>query len=86
MNFLAGLNLLRRGDWIGISNEFVPTRTPTQVASHAQKYFVRQALSDKKNRRPSIFDIPYSESVINIFDIPLQNSNFVNLIFFLLTH
>ncbi|KAJ0043006.1 hypothetical protein Pint_17161 [Pistacia integerrima] len=62
VNFLAGLKLLGKGDWKGISKKFVPTRTPTQVASHAQKYFLRQGLSDKKNRRASVFDIPYSES------------------------
>ncbi|KAL1556502.1 transcription factor MYB1R1-like [Salvia divinorum] len=36
--FLIGLHDLRKGNWKGISNNYVKTRTPTQVASHAQKY------------------------------------------------
>ncbi|MBA0753121.1 hypothetical protein Gogos_022324 [Gossypium gossypioides] len=60
--FLAGLRNLGKGDWRGISKNFVPTRTPTQVASHAQKYFLRQAGTDKKKRRPSLFDMEFQES------------------------
>lgn len=33
------------------------TRTPTQVASHAQKYFIRQHSVGKDKRRSSIHDI-----------------------------
>ena len=33
------------------------TRTPTQVASHAQKYFIRQNSLTKRKRRSSLFDI-----------------------------
>ncbi|KAI3930251.1 hypothetical protein MKW92_023927 [Papaver armeniacum] len=35
--FLLGLQKVGKGDWRGISRNFVKTRTPTQVASHAQK-------------------------------------------------
>ncbi|KAG7030864.1 putative transcription factor [Cucurbita argyrosperma subsp. argyrosperma] len=57
--FLAGLKKLGKGDWRGISKNFVTTRTPTQVASHAQKYFLRKMnANDKKKRRASLFDIP----------------------------
>lgn len=58
VTFLEGLKKLGKGDWRGISKNFVPTRTPTQVASHAQKYFLRQVINDKKKRRTSMFDLP----------------------------
>ncbi|XP_061964626.1 transcription factor MYBS3-like [Populus nigra] len=60
--FLMGLEKLGKGDWRGISRNFVTTRTPTQVASHAQKYFLRQAILNKKKRRPSLFDMAGSSS------------------------
>ncbi|XP_050289873.1 transcription factor KUA1-like [Quercus robur] len=40
--FLIGLKKLGRGDWKGVSSNFVITRSPAQVASHAQKHFMRQ--------------------------------------------
>ena len=40
--FLLGLKKYGKGDWRNISRNYVITRTPTQVASHAQKYFIRQ--------------------------------------------
>ncbi|PWZ09722.1 Transcription factor MYBS3 [Zea mays] len=55
--FLAGLEKLGKGDWRGISRHFVTTRTPTQVASHAQKYFLRQSSLAHKKRRSSLFDV-----------------------------
>ncbi|XP_062089237.1 probable transcription factor At5g61620 [Humulus lupulus] len=56
--FLMGLRELGRGDWRGISKDFVKSRSPSQVASHAQKYYTRQVLSEeRKNRRRSVFDI-----------------------------
>jgi SHAQKYF class myb-like DNA-binding protein len=33
-----GLKKYGRGDWRIISRNFMTSRTPTQVASHAQKY------------------------------------------------
>ncbi|XP_020540829.1 probable transcription factor At5g61620 isoform X2 [Jatropha curcas] len=59
--FLAGLKKLGKGDWRGISKNFVTTRTPTQVASHAQKYYLRQASADIKKRRSSLFDMTLKE-------------------------
>nr|UKB40129.1 MYB transcription factor [Callianthemum taipaicum] len=55
--FLLGLKKYGKGDWRNISRNFVITRTPTQVASHAQKYFIRQHSGGKDKRRSSIHDI-----------------------------
>ncbi|KAF4353337.1 hypothetical protein F8388_015748 [Cannabis sativa] len=55
--FLLGLKKYGKGDWRNISRNFVTTRTPTQVASHAQKYFIRQVTGGKDKRRSSIHDI-----------------------------
>ena len=58
--FLMGLAKFGKGDWRSISRNFVITRTPTQVASHAQKYFIRlnsNASKKDNKRRSSIHDI-----------------------------
>ncbi|KAK8989794.1 hypothetical protein V6N11_064210 [Hibiscus sabdariffa] len=55
--FLVGLHKLGKGDWRGISRNFVVSRTPTQVASHAQKYFIRQSNFTRRKRRSSLFDM-----------------------------
>ncbi|GLJ39198.1 hypothetical protein SUGI_0799130 [Cryptomeria japonica] len=55
--FLMGLNKYGKGDWRSISRNFVVSRTPTQVASHAQKYFIRRNSGHKDKRRSSIHDI-----------------------------
>ncbi|KAF8088252.1 hypothetical protein N665_0547s0002 [Sinapis alba] len=55
--FLTGLHSVGKGDWRGISRNFVKTRTPTQVASHAQKYFLRRSNQNRRRRRSSLFDI-----------------------------
>lgn len=55
--FLAGLAKFGKGSWRSISRQFVMTRTPTQVASHAQKYFLRLGGNKKEKRRASIHDI-----------------------------
>ncbi|KAE7998573.1 hypothetical protein FH972_003107 [Carpinus fangiana] len=44
---------------------YVTTRTPTQVASHAQKHFLRQASLNKKKRRSSLFDMIGSSNNFN---------------------
>ncbi|EFC49197.1 SANT domain-containing protein [Naegleria gruberi] len=51
--FLKGLELHGKGSWKEIS-AIVGTRSPTQIQSHAQKYFLRQK-QQKKNKR-SIHD------------------------------
>ena len=57
--FLVGLEKLGKGDWRGISRSYVTSRTPTQVASHAQKYYIRQASAASRgdSKRKSIHDI-----------------------------
>ncbi|CAA3030618.1 Transcription factor DIVARICATA [Olea europaea subsp. europaea] len=49
---LKGLSECAKGDWKAISRNFVSSRTPSQIASHAKKYFIR--LADTKT---SIYDI-----------------------------
>ncbi|KAJ4953116.1 hypothetical protein NE237_029948 [Protea cynaroides] len=61
--FLLGLQKLGKGDWRGIARNYVISRTPTQVASHAQKYFIRQCNVSRRKRRSSLFDIIADESV-----------------------
>ncbi|KAL7243307.1 hypothetical protein ACSBR1_015664 [Camellia fascicularis] len=63
--FLLGLQKLGKGDWRGISRNYVISRTPTQVASHAQKYFPRQCNASRRKRRSSLFDIVADE--VSIF-------------------
>ncbi|GMJ13533.1 hypothetical protein like AT1G49010 [Hibiscus trionum] len=55
--FLLGLDKFGKGDWRSISRNFVISRTPTQVASHAQKYFIRLNSINRDRRRSSIHDI-----------------------------
>ncbi|KAF3449703.1 hypothetical protein FNV43_RR10434 [Rhamnella rubrinervis] len=62
--FLMGLKKYGKGDWRNISRNFVTSRTPTQVASHAQKYFIRQLTGGKDKRRSSIHDI----TTVNLSD------------------
>ncbi|KAF5176365.1 Transcription factor kua1 [Thalictrum thalictroides] len=61
--FLLGLQKLGKGDWRGIARNYVISRTPTQVASHAQKYFIRQTNMSRRKRRSSLFDIIADEPV-----------------------
>ncbi|PRQ43006.1 putative transcription factor MYB/SANT family [Rosa chinensis] len=62
--FLMGLKKYGKGDWRNISRNFVTSRTPTQVASHAQKYYIRQLTGGKDKRRSSIHDI----TTVNLSD------------------
>nr|QWQ79419.1 MYB21 [Zanthoxylum armatum] len=73
--FLLGLQKVGKGDWRGISRNFVKTRTPTQVASHAQKYFLRRSNLNRRRRRSSLFDIT-TDSVTFFFSfLDLLNLN-----------
>jgi SHAQKYF class myb-like DNA-binding protein len=68
--FLMGLLKYGKGDWRNISRNFVISKTPTQVASHAQKYFIRQHSGGKDKRRPSIHDI----TTVNLSDTSSENN------------
>lgn len=70
--FLLGLQKLGKGDWRGISRNYVISRTPTQVASHAQKYFIRQSNVSRRKRRSSLFDIVAEESA----NVPIGSRDF----------
>jgi len=54
--FISGLKKLGKGNWRGISRYYVQTRTPTQVASHAQKHFMRLNGITKRKSRFSILE------------------------------
>ncbi|KAK4757992.1 hypothetical protein SAY87_019293 [Trapa incisa] len=71
--FLVGLEKYGKGDWRSISRKVVVTRTPTQVASHAQKYFLRQTSGRKERKRTSIHDITSADSS-NLVQAPMQNN------------
>ncbi|CAN0916844.1 Transcription factor DIVARICATA [Linum grandiflorum] len=55
--FLEGLKEYGKGDWRSIARNAVKTRTSSQVASHAQKYFLRRISINKERKRRSIHDI-----------------------------
>lgn len=69
--FLLGLQKLGKGDWRGIARNYVVSRTPTQVASHAQKYFLRQSNVSRRKRRSSLFDIVPDE-VTSLFSLSIH--------------
>ncbi|KAK2994391.1 hypothetical protein RJ640_029506 [Escallonia rubra] len=69
--FLLGLQKVGKGDWRGISRNFVKTRTPTQVASHAQKYFLRRNNHNRRRRRStsgSLFSIVLNKNFMGLED------------------
>ncbi|KAE9613788.1 hypothetical protein Lal_00016374 [Lupinus albus] len=84
--FLLGLQKLGKGDWRGIARNYVKSRTPTQVASHAQKYFIRQSNVSRRKRRSSLFDIVADEAAeapmveqdflsVNLFEADTEGNN-----------
>ncbi|KAH9317456.1 hypothetical protein KI387_019225, partial [Taxus chinensis] len=72
--FLMGLDKYGKGDWRSISRNFVVSRTPTQVASHAQKYFLRLTSGNKEKKRSSIHDIT-SVGDADLKQPPLQQAS-----------
>ena len=66
--YLTGLEVCGPGNWRRISEHFVPTRTPTQVASHHQKFSIRSQLRPDKKKRGSVLDTttPAVEKLLNL--------------------
>ncbi|XP_071710524.1 transcription factor SRM1-like [Rutidosis leptorrhynchoides] len=71
--FLIGLQRYGKGDWRSISRKVVVSRTPTQVASHAQKYFLRQNSMKKERKRSSIHDITTTADTMTVPPQPPVN-------------
>ncbi|TYI62939.1 hypothetical protein E1A91_D10G284200v1 [Gossypium mustelinum] len=55
--FLLGIKKYGKGDWRNISTNFVDSKTPTQVASHAQKYHKWKLSRGKDEKKPGIHDV-----------------------------
>ncbi|EMS57437.1 Transcription factor MYB1R1 [Triticum urartu] len=64
-----------KGDWRSISRNFVISRTPTQVASHAQKYFIRLNSMNRERRRSSIHDITSVNGEASAAQGPITGTN-----------
>ncbi|WVY94045.1 hypothetical protein V8G54_033133, partial [Vigna mungo] len=60
--FLFGLKACDEEDWKGISELYVVSKTPSQVASHAQKYKIHQKASTKNKKRKSIHKVSIEPS------------------------
>ncbi|CAJ1963818.1 unnamed protein product [Sphenostylis stenocarpa] len=52
--FLVGLHMYGR-KWTKISEHLIPSKTPSQIASHGQKYFLHKT-QNKEKKRKSIHD------------------------------
>ncbi|XP_061362449.1 transcription factor SRM1-like [Gastrolobium bilobum] len=63
--FLAGLQIIGKGDWKNIARYFVKTKNAAQIASHAQKYFLHlaQGAQKKERKRTSIHDITLNAEI-----------------------
>ncbi|KAL1540247.1 hypothetical protein AAHA92_24628 [Salvia divinorum] len=55
--FLQGIDMYGQSNWRGITRNLLPGRLPSQVASHAQKFFKRKKNGKKDGMRASIHDI-----------------------------
>ncbi|XP_047181878.1 myb-like protein J [Vigna umbellata] len=62
--FLEALSKYEKGNWKQIS-AYIQTKNVTQVASHAQKYFIRQGRSEEQKKRKSIHDMVLDTNIDN---------------------
>ncbi|KAG4934080.1 hypothetical protein JHK87_048082 [Glycine soja] len=79
-SFLFGLEIKKEKGWKQISDKYVPSKTASQVASHAQKYIKRKNTPMKERKRRSIHDTILED--IDIIRIDQHNwvpptSNFI---------
>ncbi|KAJ4885853.1 Homeodomain-like superfamily protein [Raphanus sativus] len=68
--FLEGLEKYGKGNWRDISRKIVRTKNSAQVASHAQKYFLRQVAKKNAKKRSSIHDITLIDHAANNVTAP----------------
>jgi SHAQKYF class myb-like DNA-binding protein len=54
--FLEGLERFGVGQWCSIARHCVPTRSPTQVASHHQKFALRSNMPPERRHKASVLD------------------------------
>jgi SHAQKYF class myb-like DNA-binding protein len=54
--FLEGLERFGVGQWCSIARHCVPTRSPSQVASHHQKFAIRSSLPQERRQKASLLD------------------------------
>ncbi|WJX25493.1 hypothetical protein P8452_14527 [Trifolium repens] len=71
--FLKGLEKFGKGNWKKISSNFVKTRTATQVASHAQKHFLHRTNQNRRRRKPSVFNLRESSTIVENEQIQQEN-------------
>nr|XP_051196191.1 transcription factor SRM1-like [Lolium perenne] len=64
--FLKGITEYGIGKWQKLSRELVTTRSASQIASHYQKYAIRQAKLERNQvKRPSIHDISINTNTLS---------------------
>ncbi|GFP80223.1 transcription factor divaricata [Phtheirospermum japonicum] len=77
--FLDGLEKYGKGDWKSIARFSVRTKSNSQVASHAQKYFKRLNSTSKDGKRHSINDVTIYDHLVtmptccSMFDSPFAS-------------
>ncbi|KAK9843254.1 hypothetical protein WJX74_009301 [Apatococcus lobatus] len=78
LQFLAGLKKLGKGNWRGISRHFLNgSRSPTQVASHAQKHFLRlHGHCKRKSRFSSLEQAACAHGLLSPSDVATATNNY----------
>jgi len=78
-NFLRGLHRFGRGRWKEVST-LIKTRTSTQVASHAQKYFLKLANEAKRVRKRNAVIFAGSYLIFFMIFMELRDRALANLL------